>query len=147
MPTEAKHIASANRTQLTIAHLLEKLNQNSPWVATTAFYKAVHIVEAVFDNDKNIGHSSDHYSRENTLKQTRKYNQIVKHYLPLLRASIFARYLPSSGVFETYWTPENVVSQLLGHHLRQIEKSAKGFLSDRDNLDDIRAVLDGGGSC
>ncbi len=147
MAAEAKHIASANRTQLTISHLLEKRDQNSPWVATTAFYKALHIVEAVFDNDRNIGHSSDHHCRENSLKRTRKYDHIARHYLPLSRASIVARYLLGDDVFESYLPPEAVVSKLLHHHLRQIEKAAKRFLREPDKLDDISAVAVGNDSC
>jgi len=142
MAAEAEHIASANRIQLTIAHLLEKREQNSPWIATLAFYKALHIVEAVFANDKNIGHSSDHQSRERSLKKTRKYDHLAKHYLPLARASLVARYLPGHKVFEDYMLPDVVVSQLLRHHLRQIERSAKRFLRNPEKLADIGTITD-----
>lgn len=52
MPTEAQHIASANRTQKTIEHLLADVATHSPWIATAAFYKALHIVEAVLVKER-----------------------------------------------------------------------------------------------
>jgi len=48
MATESVHIAVANRTQKTIVRLLKDLTDSSPWIAITAFYKALHVVEAVF---------------------------------------------------------------------------------------------------
>jgi hypothetical protein len=128
MATESDHIACANRTQKTISHLLSDPAVHSPWIATAAFYKALHIVEAVFANDPNIGHSSDHGERESQLKRQRKYEHICKHYLPLERASMIARYLVNVNCFDAYLPHEKVVSQLLKHHLKQVEKSSLAFL-------------------
>ena len=129
MATESDHIACANRTQQTIAHLLADPAIHSPWIATTAFYKALHVVEAVLANDPAIGHSCDHLDREQTLKRERRYAHICRHYLPLARAATNARYLLSCSCFDDYLTPEQVVSQLLLHHLKQLDNSARKFLS------------------
>ncbi len=129
MATESDHIACANRTQQTIAHLLSDPSTHSPWIATTAFYKAPNIVEAVFANEESIGHSCDHLDREQTLKRERKYANICRHYLPLARAATSAPYLLSCSCFDEYLTPDKVVSQLLKHHLVQLEHSARKFLS------------------
>jgi hypothetical protein len=130
MAKEHDHIECANRTQKTIGHLLtsDKVT-NSPWVATAAFYKAVHVVEAVFSNDNAIGHTSDHDRREQALKSARKYEHIYQNYSVLKRASTNARYLSECRVFDDYMTPDGVVATLLKHHLHQLEKSAKKCLS------------------
>jgi len=137
MATENEHLAVANRTQKTIGHLIPELSINSPWIATAAFYKALHIVEAVFFNDSDIRHTSDHGGREKRLKRIRKYDNISRHYLPLFRASIVARYLSGHKSFDKYLSPNEVVEKLLKHHLHQVEQSAKRFLSNRDSLDSI----------
>lgn len=134
MANEEQHIAAANRTQNTIGHLLPHIDVTSPWVATTAFYKALHIVEAVFSNDRSIGNTADHGSRERKLKSVRKYENIVRNYMPLSRASIVARYLSSHPIFDEYLCPQDVVSQLLLHHLHQVESSAQRFLSNPEEL-------------
>lgn len=79
MPSEADHIACANRTQQTTALLLTNREAHSPWVAITAFYKALHVVEAVFANDRSIRHTSTHEEREAALKRERKYHNIYRH--------------------------------------------------------------------
>jgi hypothetical protein len=134
MATENDHLACANRTQQTIKHLLVQPDVHSPWIATAAFYKALHIVEAVFSNDKTIGHSSDHGDRENQLKRQRKYEHICKNYLPLARASTVARYLVSVKCFDLYIDHDKVITRLLKHHLKQVETSAQGFLKNPAEL-------------
>lgn len=130
MAKERDHIECANRTQKTIGHLLTSDKAaNSPWIATAAFYKAVHIVEAAYSNDSAIGHTSDHERREQALKSARKYEHIYESYSILKRASTNARYLSECRVFDDYMTPDVVVATLLRHHLHQVEKSAKRFLT------------------
>lgn len=129
MAKEQDHIACANRTHSTIGHLLQDRATNSPWIATTAFYKAVHIVEAVFFNDAAIRHTSDHDRREDALKGARKYEHIYKNYAVLKRASTNARYLSECRAFDDYMGPERVVEILLKHRLHQLEVSAKRHLS------------------
>ena len=97
MASEADHIAAANLNQKTLAHLCQDVSVHGPWVAVVAFYKALHVVEAVFANDPDIRHCTDHGSRERALKMNRKYAHINKQYAPLSRAATIARYLHHSG--------------------------------------------------
>jgi hypothetical protein len=141
MATESDHIACANRTQKTIAHLLADPAVHSPWIATAAFYKALHVVEAVFFNDRQIGHCSDHSDREYQLKRHRRYEHLSQHYLPLARAATVARYLVAVDCFDTYLEPAKVVEKLLKHHLRQVESSARGFLKAPASLVGIETAF------
>lgn len=141
MATESDHIACANRTQQTIVHLLADPATHSPWIATAAFYKAVHVVEAVFANDKSVAHTSNHGEREQALKRQRKYDHICRNFLPLCRASTNARYLLSCRCFDDYLRPEDVIAVLLKHHLHQVEKSALNFLGKPAELVSILAAF------
>ena len=101
------------------------------------------MVEAVFANDSAVGHTSDHDQREQTLKRSRKYAHIYKHYAVLKRASINARYLSECSVFDNYMRPDRVVETLLKHHLHQVEVSAKRHLSHggASDLDEITTLF------
>ena len=72
MASEADHLAAANLNQKTLAYLCQDVSIHGPWVAVVAFYKALHIVEAVFANDPDIRHCTDHGSRERALKKKPK---------------------------------------------------------------------------
>ncbi len=76
MASEAGHLAAANLNQKTLAHLCQDVSVHGPWVAVVAFYKALQIVEAVFANDPDIRHCTDHGSRERALKKKPKYLHI-----------------------------------------------------------------------
>jgi hypothetical protein len=76
-----------------LALLLPQLDEFPDWVTTVAFYKALHIVEAVFANDINVRHGTGHEHRERVLKTTTKYRHLYKYYRPLYTASVKARYL------------------------------------------------------
>ena len=78
MSSEADHLAAANLNQKTLAHLCQDVSVHGPWVAVVAFYKALHIVEAVFANDPDIRHCPDHGSRERVLKRKTSYQQIAR---------------------------------------------------------------------
>lgn len=141
MSSAAEHIACANRTQNTIGHLLADAPSHSPWIAVAAFYKAIHVVEAVFFYDKNVRHTSNHDDRDTALRHNRRYDSIYKHYRPLKSASLNARYLTSCKIFDAYLSPDEVVGQLLKDHLHQIEQSAAKFIKDPDTLDRITALF------
>ncbi len=49
MASEAEHIDLASSNQNLIDHLIHE-NAFHDWLATVAFYKAIHVVEAVFAN-------------------------------------------------------------------------------------------------
>ena len=129
MPNKAAHLNLAKRNQVLIDHLLPKINEHSDWITTIAFYKALHIVEAIFQDDPKILHGQNHEGRDFFLKANKKYHHIYKQYRPLWAASIVARYLEngsrSVSSFSEFLSPDRVKSEMLDHRLRQIEISAK----------------------
>lgn len=133
MPSKECHLAQAKRNQQTLDYLLKEVDQHSAWVATVAFYKALHLVEAVFATDPNIRHGHSHEEREDFLKSTRKYSHIWKHYRLIWAASVIARYLEDRtdqySSFDEFMTPDDVKVNLVGHWLQQVEQSASKILS------------------
>lgn len=141
MASEADHIAAANLNQKTLCHLCQDVRVHGPWVAVVAFYKALHIVEAVFANDPEIKHCTDHGSREKALKKKTKYEHINRQYAPLSRAATIARYLHHSGrdyhSFFDYLNATKIESELLFYRLHELEKSAAKFLKTPAQLSTI----------
>jgi hypothetical protein len=137
MPSKEAHIAAAKKNEAALRHLLSG-DDHLGWVVTVAFYKALHIVEAVFAVDSKLGvdHTDDHAKRNRILRETVRYSHFWKHYRPLWNLSLIARYLQSDDnapvyeVFSTYMPREAVEGIALGHHLRQIEKSAIAYLGN-----------------
>ena len=134
-PTEDDYIASANRHHGALVYLMKEAEHYPEWVATTAFYKAVQIAEAMFAATPDLPSSHDHVGRLETLRLPR-FRSILPHYKTLLAASIAARYLGGSrGVppvrsFDAYIPPEQVVAKLIRDRLRPLEQNALPFLSD-----------------
>lgn len=135
MPTTEEHLAIAKRNEATLAYLLEKVREHSEWVATVAFYTALHYVEAVFFHDLNGTHGHNHESRDRLLKCTKRYENIYRHYRPLWEASVVARYMQRDGetrLFSKYLSPDKVEEQLVRHRLHQLRKSAERLLGIAD---------------
>ena len=90
MPNERAHIELANRNRAALEHLLTRKNDFPEWVATVSFYRAVHIVEAVFA----VGgrHGGDHGERHYILKNP-KYHALWHNYRMLWALSTIARYM------------------------------------------------------
>ncbi len=132
MASQESHIALANRNHEFLLKLLAD-GAHPDWAATVAFYKAVHIVEAVFFNDVPGKHSTSHSDRERTLK-TSRYSHIYKDYAHLLNASRIARYLESNGVGEyksfADFMDLSAVNKLVAQRLYGVEQKAIAFLSD-----------------
>jgi hypothetical protein len=134
MPSEGAHLVLAQRNQELIDHLLKDIDRFPDWVTTVAFYRALHLVEAVFANDPNVKHGGDHGKRQEYLKRDRKYASIYKSYRPLWAASTVARYLEDAETgaaypsFSKYLTAEQVRTVILGHYLRKIESSVEQLL-------------------
>jgi hypothetical protein len=125
MASEADHIELANTNQNLIDHLIGE-NSFHDWLTTVAFYKAVHVVEAVFDNHLHK-HSHSHADREDRLKRTTRFELVFKNYLHLLNESRTFRYLlgPPGRL-----TIETVKSRLIYKRLYAVEQNALQFLSD-----------------
>jgi hypothetical protein len=132
MPSKDAHLAAARENQRAIDYLSERLDQFPGWTATIAFYKALHVVEALFavDGAAGSGHTDKHEIRNRVLKTTTRYQQIWKNYRELFQTSLIARYLranengPEYEIFSRYMPPEAVKKLVLGHWLLQVQKSA-----------------------
>lgn len=128
MAKPESHIQVANRNQITLEALCVDIDAHGPWIATIAFYKALHVVEAVFFYDKDILHTTDHGRREFALKTKKKYQSIWRHYSLLIRAATEARYLEdtdtSAAKFSASFPSKSLLSILIFDALHQVEKSA-----------------------
>jgi N-glycosylase/DNA lyase len=130
MPTDESHLALARDNQATLDYLLQDEDRHSAWVASVAFYKALHLVEALFFHDLKIKHSGDHKNRQKYMKRS-DYESIFRDYKHLVEASYVARYLEAKtqtgvtkkyGTFSDFATPETVRTQLVAERLDRIEK-------------------------
>ncbi len=63
MPSTQEHLAIAGRNRTTLEYLLKDPAPHAEWIATVAFYTALHHVEAVFFNDTQ-SHGHNHENRE-----------------------------------------------------------------------------------
>lgn len=132
VPDSNAHLTVARRNQLLIDRLLADLGAHPEWLAVVAFYKALHLIEAVLFRTHPVKHGRDHPHRNQLLKD-RRYQHLYKHYRPLFAASLVARYLESEeagevGAFAEYMPAERVRDYLVNHCLRQVERSAEAFL-------------------
>ena len=53
MPSSEAHVRAALNNQATIDYLLAGGVVHAPWVVTVAFYKALHVVEAVLARQRH----------------------------------------------------------------------------------------------
>ena len=142
MPSKEAHIAAANENQEVIDYLLNRVDDFPGWVVTVAFYKAVHVVEAMFAHENAIGgHTDQHTIRNNTLKRTKQYQHIWKNYRLLWQASLIARYLrennnrPTYEVFSRHIPPNRVKPLAIDHWLHQVEKAVGKRIGDENFLE------------
>lgn len=133
MPAESVHLDQAGHNGDVLAFLATRPELNSDWMTTVAFYKALHLVEAVLASRFGV-HSPSHDSRRQLLKSERSLVHIYHHYRVLDRASQIARYLtdPATGMdvprFADFLPPAKVVGDVVGHWLREVEKSVGKLL-------------------
>ena len=138
MPSKAAHLAVAAEHKQTLNFLLPQGEDHLRWVVTIAFYRALHIIEAVFAGDPAapVQHTDDHTRRNQILRTQRRYTHLWKHYHPLFNASLIARYLrvdDNSTVYDefaAFMDLATVQDTVLNHHLHQIERSAAKLLGD-----------------
>lgn len=114
---------------------------------TVAFYKALHVVEALLarDSKTDTNHTTDHKQRAELLKTTNRYQQIWKHYRPLWNDSLIARYLhnDSGGEysnFSDYLSNEKIQNKHLNHNLKKIIESARTLLKDQNFMAEPEAT-------
>ena len=138
MPNVTDHLRLAKRLLRTISYLSKENDQHSEWIAVTAFYRALHLSEAVLLTNR-IDHDRTHVGRDQALKRTRSTENIWKHYRPLWQASCIARYLAFHDDeyvdFSSFMDPAKVISELIEYRLRELEKSvAKQLGTSIDSL-------------
>jgi hypothetical protein len=99
MATKVEHQAKADHNQ----RFLDSLDrtQFADWVATAAFYKAVHLAEMLFSH-RGLTGSRGHVPRNNILK--RDHPKVWRDYRPLYAFSRLARYhcIPVTDANVTY---------------------------------------------
>jgi hypothetical protein len=155
MSLDTQHIALANRNQSVLEYLLQDVGRCTEWVATVAFYKALHLVEAVFANDPEIRHTYKHEARLDALKMYRRYQGVHRPFRVLWAASTVARYLvdqsqpPNAAraytCFSDYLPADEIQAKLLDHFLVPFEHQAVQLLSEpaQEALVRYRAEPDG----
>ena len=131
MATEQEHLALADKNEQVIRFLRPEIGKFSDWVATVAFYRALHLVEAVLARDRKEVYT--HKDRARILRATGKYQKIYQHYRPLYAASLVARYLQDADgstyhTFSDFMPPETVERIILGYRLKEIEQSVEKLL-------------------
>jgi len=135
MPKETDHISLANKNHDAMMRLGQDLDRFSEWVAVTAFYKALQIIEAMFVNQ----HGRCCFGHHQRLEKLKKggYKELYKHFRALWSAASIARYLYDSETrqgyssFADYLSAEKVKSILLKRRLHAVECNAVSLLSER----------------
>lgn len=85
--------------------------------------------------------TDDHKVRNRLLKTTNRYQQLWRMYRPLWEASLVARYLrageqsPTFEAFSQYLSRADIEGRILGHYLKQLEKSAGALIADANFLE------------
>ena len=93
MPSKDSHLRIVHENTAAINWVRQAQPPMPQWVVTIAFYKALHIIEAVFAADKKspIRHADDHAQRNDVLRREPRYSHLWKHYRPLWNDSLIAR--------------------------------------------------------
>jgi hypothetical protein len=133
MASEISHIELANKTHGSMMALVADFQNHPEWIATTAFYKALHVVEAVFMHQEGRS-CNDHNSRLRRLNLP-KYGAIYVRYHALWNSANVARYLCDKdpgieySTFTDYLTPHQVIDEMLKKRLNRVEQLAVTLLS------------------
>ncbi|MEI6541845.1 MAG: hypothetical protein WCO86_20315 [Planctomycetota bacterium] len=144
MPNKDSHLRIVHENTAAINWVRQAQPPMPQWVVTIAFYKALHIIEAVFAADKKspIRHADDHAQRNDVLRREPRYSHLWKHYRPLWNDSLIARYLQGNTGTDTYsgfadYMPLiEVEKKHLNHNLVQIVRTARTLIGDPTFLQD-----------
>jgi len=122
------HIALANRNQEALSYLLVEHARFPEWITTIAFYKALHVVDAMLEEDE-APMPNDHKRRAAILKSDPRYDNVYRHYHVLSNASSIARYLSDLRhtefrSFADFLKADQVPATIVRHRLHQLEESA-----------------------
>jgi hypothetical protein len=138
------HLRLANKNNDALLFLLPSIQKHSEWIATIAFYKALHVVEAGL---RSLGYryAHGHKHRLDLVLVRPELKPIYKHYRVLYEASCIARYLYNHetekdfDLFSQFMDANDVRQELLGIRLRGVEDGIINLLKDESTkLDRIR---------
>lgn len=133
----AEHIDLCNRNQAIIDYTLGDASVCAEAIAVMAFYKALHIMEAMFDRN-NGRHLTSHKDRDAYIRGSRQYSGFWNYYRTLQSASLVARYLSNANVgyanFSDYLPPADMKPKLLDRYLAPLEKMAVQLLPANHGL-------------
>ena len=118
MASRAEHLEKARKNEA----FLSSLNDDHPeWLVVVAFYKAVHLVEALFAVE--AFHSRRHHMRNERLK--RKHGLIWTQFKPLFDLSRQVRYHTHTV------TAKDARDTLIGKRLRGVEQLVDAAIKQR----------------
>lgn len=115
----AGHIQRAN-DNLAFLRTID-IDRYPDWVAISAFYSGLHVVEAILIHEGKLGADS-HASRHDLLAspEMSKYRAVYLNYKELYNASRLARYginRDGSSQFSAKWNPKSVSAKLVSMNL------------------------------
>ncbi|MGH9488884.1 MAG: hypothetical protein ACRD2F_04720 [Terriglobales bacterium] len=90
MPRRDEHLKIAQENAYFRAGMDPANGTARGWVATVAFYEAIHLVEAFFAT--HYVHSPDHRTRDSSLVKFRETKEIYDDFSELKNLSLSARY-------------------------------------------------------
>jgi len=134
MPTAQHHLKKVQEDLATAKLLMDAGQQHRCWCATTLFYVALHIVEAMLDLDSTsaASHFTSHSNRNALLRTTRSYEKVWRNYKELHQISLVARYLDNGYVdFDVYLSEADLKSRVIGHYLAQVGKACDRRVNGR----------------
>jgi len=135
----ASHIELANRNQAVIDYLLLNPSVCAETIAVISFYKALHVMEAIFCF-REQKHCFGHVEREKYIKNHKVYSQYWPFYRVLSTSSYVARYLADNTTsqgytrFSDYLPLDQVKAMLLDRYLARLERLAVTMLPSSHGL-------------
>jgi len=112
MATEADHLQKADSNQA----FLDTITDEFPdWIATVGFYKAVHLVEALFARRG----CSSHTHRQRNFMLRKNHIEIWRDFQPLYNASKLLRYTNRT------MPVSKVRNELIGKRLARVENAIR----------------------
>jgi hypothetical protein len=116
--------------------LVPAVQQHPDWVATVAFYTALHMVEAMFYYDLPAKHICNHHDRQKELLSPR-YQHIWRDYRPLYSMSRLARYLQnptgaSVASFSAHHPPHTVEQYVMQQHLPRVKDATEQIIRQHE---------------
>lgn len=130
----AGRIALANRFKTSLFALVDDVESHAEAIAILAFYRALHLVDAMFLARKGRA-PMQHGERGTWLARDVKLKDLKREYDPLFEAAYVARYLTYTDrrtavpSFFDYHKPADVVSALVEGRLKRLEEALSKLLS------------------